>query len=270
MVRRYQWSKPRSKLKVLELPSFEHSLIISRKVANDTIELHVGPKNKCVLAHKHILAKSPFFASLIGQYPNHNSSSQAYHFPQFDTYALATIIHWLYHGNIRSIAEDYKADGIFNTTHMIKVSYLCFKLQLRSLQNLTIELLGHGYLKNNSAPTIEEIDIAYSESEQWSVLRIYMATWAQCREHAPLQKYMMAGPWDQERFKALCKKHPSLAKDIENVSDSLGLGSSISLNPRFHAICSYHDHPPGERCGVANRTFDSASNGMQSRISEPF
>ena len=202
-----------------------------------------------------------FFALLSRQYPNHKESPQAYHFPDFDTYALATIIHWLYHRNIQSIAEDYKADNIFNTTHMVKVCCLCSKLQLRSLQNLAIELLGHGYLKNNSAPTIEEIDIAYSQIEQWSVLRIYMATWACYREHAPLQKYMMAGPWDRYQFKHLCKKHPDLSKDMESLYANTGTGSLINLNPRFHEICCYHDHPPGERCGVAGKTFETASNG---------
>jgi hypothetical protein len=205
---------------------------------------------------------------LFRQYPNHKESPKAYHFPDFDTYALATIIHWLYHRNIQSIAEDYKADSIFNTTHMVKVCCLCSKLQLRSLQNLAIELLGHGYLKNNSAPTIEEIDIAYSQIEQWSVLRIYMATWACYREHAPLQKYMMAGPWDRDQFKHLCKKHPDLSKDMESLYANTCTGSLINLNPRFHEICCYHDHPPGERCGVAGKTFETASNRMESRVSE--
>jgi hypothetical protein len=76
---------------------------------------------------------------------------------------------------------------------------------------------GSWVLENNSALTIEEIDIAYSQIEQSSVLRIYMATWACYREHAPLQKYMMAGPWDRDQFKHLCKKHPDLSKDMESL-----------------------------------------------------
>ncbi|KAE9371334.1 hypothetical protein N431DRAFT_409938 [Stipitochalara longipes BDJ] len=242
---------------------------VKKKFANDTIELRVGSSGKCVLAHKHILAKSPFFASLMSQYPDPKESPHAYHFQYFDTYALATIIHWLYHGNIRFIAEDYKADDIFNTTHMVKVYCLCAKLQLRSLQNLAIELLGHGYLTNKSAPTIEEIDIAYSETDQSPGLRIYLATWAQCREHAPLQKYMMAGPWDQAQFKALCKKHPDLSVTMESLNESTGSANLKSMDPRFHEICWYHHHLEGERCGVANLTFESACNGVESRISEP-
>jgi hypothetical protein len=221
------------------------------------------------LAHKHILSKSPFFASLLSQYPNLKESPHAYHFRHFDTYAFATVVHWLYHGDIRFIAEEYKADDIFNTTHMIKVYCLCQKLQLRSLQNLAIELLGHGYLKNNSAPTIEEIDIAYSGTEQLSAIRFYLATWAQYREHVPLQIYMMARPWDQARFKILCQKHSDLSITVENLNKSTGSLEKKSINPQVHPICWYHDHLDGESCGVANQTFQTACGGIRFRVSEP-
>ncbi|KAN0096295.1 hypothetical protein V8E51_015100 [Hyaloscypha variabilis] len=237
--------------------------------ANDTVELRVGPSGKCILAHKHILSKSPFFASLLSQYPNLKESLHAYHFRHFDTYAFATVVHWLYHGDIRFIAEEYKADDIFNTTHMVKVYCLCQKLQLRSLQNLAIELLGHGYLKNNSAPTIEEIDIAYSGTEQSSTIRFYLATWAQYREHVPLQIYMMARPWDQARFKILCQKHSDLSITVENLNKSTGSLEKKSINPQVHPICWYHDHLEGESCGVANQTFQTACSGIRFRISEP-
>jgi hypothetical protein len=135
--------------------------------------------------------------------------------------------------------------------------------------NLAVELLGHGYLKNKSAPTIEEIGTTYSETDQMSGLRIYMAAWARCREHAPLQKFMMAGTWDQIRFKALCKKHPDLLKDVEWWYECNDLESPISLNPRFHEICWYHDHPEGEQCGVSRKTFETACSGIEPRIHEP-
>jgi len=240
-----------------------------RNSAKDTIELRVGLNRKCVLVHKHILAKSHFFASLMSKYPNPGDTPRAFSFKNFDTYAFATVIYWLYQGNIRSIAEDYKADDIFHMTHMVKVYCLCVTLQLRSLRNLAIELLGHGYLKNDSAPSIEEIDIAYSETEHESSLRIYLATWAQCRQYAPLQKYMMAGPWNQDRFKALCKKHPDLAATMGSLHENTSSVGLKSINPRFHEICWYHEHPEGERCGVADQTFETASNGVKSRLSEP-
>lgn len=182
---------------------------------------------------------------------------------------MATIVHWLHYGDIQSIAEDYKADEIFHTAHMIKVYLLCCKLQLRSLMNLAVELLGHGYLKNKCAPTIEEIDTTYSKTDQMSGLRIYMAAWARCREHAPLQKFMMAGPWDQIRFRALCKKHPDLLEDMKKLDASSDSESPISLNPRFHEICWYHDHPHGEQCGVSGKTFETACSGTEPRLHEP-
>jgi hypothetical protein len=153
-----------------------HSLIANRNLGNKTLLLYIGPKKKCVLAHKCILDKSLFFASLFIHNPVCEQPSQAYQFPAFDAYAFATIVHWLHFGNIKLIAEDYKENDVFDTTHMVKVYCLCYKLELRSLTNLALELLGHGYLKNNSAPTVEDMDIAYSQTDHWSGLRIYMAT----------------------------------------------------------------------------------------------
>jgi hypothetical protein len=152
---------------------------------------------------------------------------------------------------------------------MIKVYCLFSRLELRSLMKLAIELLGYGYFKNKSAPTIEEIDSAYSETDQLSGLRIYMAAWARCREHAPLQKFMMAGPWDTSQFETLRIKHLDLSKDMEGLDESSGPESPISLNPRFHQICWYHDHPQGEQCGVSGETFENACNAVDSRLHEP-
>jgi hypothetical protein len=257
------------KKEVLRSSRSQDSLTVTRYSADETIELRVGPKSKCVLVHKHILTKSPYFANLFDQFFKDKISIHVYHCPDFDTYSLATIIHWLYHSNIASIAIDYKADEIFNTTHLVKVYCLCSTLKLRSLMNLAIELLGHGYLKDKSAPTIGEIDTAYSQTAPMSGLRLYMATWAKCRERAPIQKFFMAGPWDRAQFEALCKKHPDISADIQNMDEVIGSEGSMSLNPRFHQICWYHDHPDGEECGVAEKTFDTASNGMESRLHEP-
>jgi hypothetical protein len=240
-----------------------------RNHADQTIELRVGPNSKCVLVHKHTLAKSPYFASLFQQNHKNKVSPQVYHFQDFDTYALATVIHWLYHSNIETIAMEYKADELFNTTHLVKVYCLCSKLELRPLMNLAIELLGHAYLKDKSAPTIAEIDIAYSQTSSMSRLRIYMAAWARCRGLAPVQKFWLAGAWDRSRFKALCEKHLELPKNLEDLDEYTGLQGSKSLNPRFHQICWYHKHSQGEECGVAKHTFDTAYNEVVSRLNEP-
>ena len=152
---------------------------------------------------------------------------------------------------------------------MIKVYCLCVELQLRSFQNLAIELLGHGYLKNRSAPTIEEIDIAYSGAKGSCTLQFYLATWAQCRENAPLQKYLFAGPWDKKQFRTLCKKHADLSLNMRNLHESTTSEGLKSINPRFHQICWYHEHLEGERCGVEYQTFETASEGIVCRLSEP-
>jgi hypothetical protein len=247
----------------------EHFLNTNRNFANETIQLRIGPKDKCVLVHKYILNKSPFFASLFRQYPIHEQPSQFYHFPAFDVYAFATIVHWLYHGNIQTIAEEYKADGVFHTAHMVKVYCLCYKLQLRSLMTLAIELLGHGYMKNHSAPTIEDIDAAYSYTGQWSGLRIYMATWARCRRQAKPRMYIGAPTWDSKQFAALNTKHPELLRDLEKLCEGTDPAYSMKPDPRYHLICWYHDHLKDEICGVAKHTFETVCNGMGSCLHEP-
>jgi hypothetical protein len=258
------------------LPQFKHvpsTVGNSRKrksnPANETIQLRIGPNNKCVLAHKNILAKSPFFASLFRESPVNEQPSQAYHFPNFDVYAFATIVYWLYQSNVQSIAEEYKADGVFHTTHMVKVYCLCYELELRSLGNVSIELLGHGYMKNHSAPTIEDMDIAYSQTGDWSALRIYMATWARCRQQAPRKKYFGTVPWDSKHFTALTSKHPDLLKDLEKLCGGTDPAYLKSLDPRYHLICWYHDHRKGELCGAAEKTFETVCNEKGSLLEEP-
>jgi hypothetical protein len=156
---------------------------------------------------------------VLGKQSSKGEPSQAHHFPTFDVYAFATIVHWLYYGNIQSIAEDYKENDTCDTAHMVKVYCLCEKLQLRLHMDLAIELLEHGYSKSGSAPTIEDIDIAYSQTDQWSRLRIHMATWVGRRQRAPPQEYFMAGPWDGKRFAALTTKHPDLWRYLEKLCE---------------------------------------------------
>jgi hypothetical protein len=257
----------RGKLKI-SLTSGQ-SLIANRNLANKTLLLYIGPKKKCVLVHKCILDKSPFFASLFLHNSVYEELSQAYHFPAFDTYAFATIIHWLHFGKIKLIAEDYKENDVFDTTHMVKVYCLCYKLELRSLTNLALELLGYGYLKNNSAPTIEDMDIAYSQTSHWSGLRIYMATWARCRQQAPPEMYLMATQWDPRRFSALTTKHPDLLKDLQTLCESTNAAYLKNLDPRHHDICWYHNHPNGEWCGISRQTFKTVCNEISSRLDKP-
>ena len=237
---------------------------------SETIELRVGENDHCVLVHEAILMKSPFFVRMLQKYPE--KRRRDCHFPEFDQVAFATVMHWLHCESIPRIAEHDKADDIeIDTTHLVRVYCLCYKLELFSLANLAIEILGHGYMRDYSAPTLEEIEIAYHQTGDWSGIRFYMASWAFLRKHLDLKKHFLAPPRAAKELEAIQTKFPDLQWDLETWSKKMRPTTKIGplpVNPHQHEICWYHRHTQDEKCVVDGLTFEAAGNGIEDRLPE--
>lgn len=224
-------------------------LTLFRDYGLEIFHLIVGARQQHFEIHKQLLNdKSVYFRDLFITRPDLTS----HNLPDIDPVTFGKIHQWLYYGNTKSIAQEFALGrlncGRVGTRQMIEVYIIANHLEITSLEDLAMELLGNGYMRSNLYPNIDDIELAYTKTSPGSALCAYMA------RHFQHMILTSTNRISLEELGGLLTRHPILA--IQIVLRSQGVLNGGLSPTEVLTICEFHNHPRDQPCPTGHHSFN--------------